>query len=326
MAGFPAPNILDPTQQKGREKRAYADFRRRLRAINAEIQERVVDQLQPREIAVNGLRAYLLNAEKVYIYELDYLQLRRIDETIAEIIQRIMMQRGEQYDNWFQAYTAEAYQQGAAYAQSSLAVQSAVYASAYSDIESVLFTPEYQRRIAVVTSRTFNSMEGFTDDLITTTRRILGDTIAQGKSPRYAAELLKGYLLDNKGDKEGAARRAASRAATIARTELGVSYRSAVMDESQRASESLGLVTKLLWVSALMATTRRSHADRHGRLYTRAEVAEFYSKNGNPINCRCSQVPTVVDENGDAFAKKIFEKMARQEERWMQSQGIRKAA
>ena len=322
MAGFPSPNILDPTQQKGREKRAYADFRRRLRAINVEIQERVVDQLQPREVAVNGLRAYLLNAERVYIYELDYLQLRRIDETIAEIIQRIMMQRGEQYDNWFQAYTAEAYQQGAAYAQSSLAVQSAVYASAYSDIESVLFTPEYQRRIAVVTSRTFNSMEKFSGDLITTTRQILGDTIAQGKSPRWAAQQLKGYLVDT----EGTQAKAASRAATIARTELGVSYRSAVMDESQRASESLGLVTKLLWVSALLSTTRRSHADRHGRLFTRAEVAEFYSKNGNAINCFCSQTPVVVDENGDAFAKKIFEKMAKQEERWMQSQGIKKAA
>lgn len=319
---FPSPNILDPTQQKGREKRAYADFRRRLRAINAEIQERVVDQLRPREIAVNGLRAYLLNAEKVYIYELDYLQLRRIDETIAEIIKRIMMQRGEQYDNWFQAYTAEAYQQGAAYVQSSLAVQSAVYASAYSNIEYVLFTPEYQRRIAVVTSRTFNSMEGFTDDLITTTRRILGDTIAQGKSPRWAAQQLKGYLVGT----EGTQAKAASRSATISRTELGVAYRSAVMDESQRSSESLGLVTKLLWVSALMATTRRSHADRHGKLYTRAEVVEFYSKSGNAINCRCSQVPTVVDENGSAFSKKILEKMAKQEERWMQSQGIKEKA
>lgn len=319
---FPSPNILDPTQQKGREKRAYADFRRMLRAINAEIQERVVDQLQPREIAVNGLRAYLLNAERVYIYELDYLQLRRIDETIAEIIQRIMMQRGEQYDNWFQAYTAEAYQQGAAYAQSSMAVQSAVYSSAYSNIESVLFTPEYQRRIAVVTSRTFNSMEKFSGDLITTTRQILGDTIAQGKSPRWAAQQLKGYLVDTEGDQK----KAASRAATIARTELGVAYRSAVMDESQRASESLGLVTKLLWVSALLSTTRRSHADRHGRLFTRAEVAEFYSKNGNAINCFCSQTPVVVDENGDAFAKKIFEKMAKQEERWMQSQGIKEKA
>lgn len=322
MAGFPAPNILDPTQQKGREKRSYADFRRRLRAINAEIQELVIDQLQPREIAVNGLRAYLLNAERVYIYELDYLQLRRIDETIAEIIQRIMMQRGEQYDNWFQAYTADAYQQGAAYAQSSLAVQSAVYASAYSNVDSVLFTPEYQRRIAVVTSRTFNSMEGFTDDLITTTRRILGDTIANGKSPRWAAQQLKGYLVDT----EGTQAKAASRAATIARTELGVAYRSAVMDESQRASESLGLVTKLLWVSALLSTTRLDHASRHGKTYTRAEVTDFYSKRGQAINCRCSQTPVVVDENGDAFAKKIFEKMAKQEERWMQSQEIKKAA
>ena len=323
---FPSPNILDPTQQKGREKRAYADFRRRLRAINTEIQERVVDQLRPLEIAVNGLRAYLLNAEKVYIYELDYLQLRRIDETIAEIIQRIMMQRGEHWDVWMQAYTAEAYQQGAAYAQSSLAVQSAVYASAYSDIESVLFTPEYQRRIAVVTSRTFNSMEKFSGDLITTTRQILGDTIAQGKSPRYAAELLKGYLLDDKGDKDGAARRAASRAATIARTELGVAYRSAVMDESQRASESLGLVTKLLWVSALMSTTRKTHGERHANLYTRAEVTEFYSKNANSINCMCSTTPTVVDDNGDAFVKKVISKMETQERRWMQSQGIKEKA
>ena len=86
--GFPAPNILDPTQQKGREKRAYADFRRRLRAINAEIQERVIDQLKPREIAVNGLRAYLLNAEKVYIYELDYLQLRWIISAMVSSIRR----------------------------------------------------------------------------------------------------------------------------------------------------------------------------------------------------------------------------------------------
>lgn len=310
---FPAPNILDPTQQKGREKRAYADFRRRLRAINAEIQERVIDQLQPREIAVNGLRAYLLNAEKVYIYELDYLQLRRIDETIAEIIQRIMMQRGEQYDNWFQAYTAEAYQQGAAYAQSSMAVQSAVYSSAYSNIESVLFTPEYQRRIAVVTSRTFNSMEGFTDDLITTTRRILGDTIAQGKSPRWAAQQLKGYLVDT----EGTQAKAASRAATIARTELGVAYRSAVMDESQRASESLGLVTKLLWVSALMATTRKTHGEKHSEILTREQVADFYSKNGNSINCRCSQSVVVVDEKGDAYAKRILDKMKKQEAAWV---------
>lgn len=313
MAGFPAPNILDPTQQKSREKRMYADFRRRLKAINSEIVSVVISNLNPKEVAVNGLRAYLLNSDAFYLYELDYLQLRRIDETISEIISRIMLGSGGAYDVWAQSYTAEAYQQGAAYAQSSLAVQSAVYSSAYGNIESVLFTPEYQRRIAVVTSRTFNSMEGFTDDLITTTRRILGDTIAQGKSPRYAAQQLKGYLVDT----EGTQAKAASRAATIARTELGVSYRSAVMDESQRASESLGLVTKLLWVSALMATTRKTHGEKHSEILTRAQVADFYSKNGNSINCRCSQSVVVVDEKGDAYAKRILDKMKKQEAAWV---------
>ena len=165
-------------------------------------------------------------------------------------------------------------------------------------------------------------MEGLTDDLITTTRRILGDTIAQGKSPRWAAQQLKGYLVDTEGDQK----KAASRAATIARTELGVAYRSAVMDESQRASESLGLVTKLLWVSALMATTRKTHGEKHGRLFTRAEVTDFYSKRGESVNCRCSQVPTVVDENGEAFVKKVISKMEAQESRWMQSQGIKEKA
>jgi uncharacterized protein with gpF-like domain len=98
------------------------------------------------------------------------------------------------------------------------------------------------------------------------------------------------------------------------------------MDESQRASESLGLVTKLLWVSALMNTTRKTHGEKHGRLFTRAEVTEFYSKRSESINCRCSQVPTVVDENGDAFAKKVISKMEAQERRWMHSQGIKDKA
>lgn len=75
-----------------------------------------------------------------------------------------------------------------------------------------------------------------------------------------------------------------------------------------------------------MSTTRKNHASRHGRLYTRAEVTEFYSKNGNAISCRCSQVPTVVDENGEAFVKKVISKMEAQESRWMQSQGIKEKA
>lgn len=321
MAGLPAPNILDPTQQAGREKRAYADFRRRLKAIYAEINERVISQLKPREIALNGARSYILNRDTFYYYELDRGQLDNLDAIIAEIIDRIMMQRKGQYEVWMEEYTAQAYQQGTGYAWASLGVQSEIYSRAYSDLAYVLMTPEYRNRIVFVTSRTFNDMQGFTDELTATTRRILGDTIANGESPREAARKLKCYLVDT----EGTQKKAASRAATIARTELGVAYRSAVMDESMRTSQALDLVTKLMWVSALMSTTRKSHGDRHGKLYTRAEVAEFYSRDGNAIRCRCSQIAVIVDEKGEAFSKAIFAKMEKQRERWEENQA-KKAA
>jgi len=316
MAAFPVPSIIDPTQQAGREKRAYADFRRRLKAIYTEINERVISQLKPREIALNGARSYILNRDTFYYYELDRGRLDNLDAIIAEIIDRIMMQRKGQYEVWMEEYTAQAYQQGTGYAWASLGVQSEIYSRAYSDIAYVLMTPEYRNRIGIVTSRTFNDMEGFTDELTATTRRILGDTIANGESPREAARKLKGYLVDT----EGTQKKAASRAATIARTELGVAYRSAVMDESMRTSQALGLVTKLMWVSALLATTRFSHAERHGKLYTREEVAEFYSKDGNAIRCHCAQTPVIVDASGEAFSKKIFTKMEAQKERWEATQ------
>lgn len=321
MAGFPTPNIIDPTQQAGREKRAYADFRRRLKAIYAEINERVIGALNPREVALNGARSYILNRDTFYYYELDRAQLDNLDAIIAEIIDRIMMQRKGQHEVWMEAYTAEAYQQGTGYAWASLGVQSEIYSRAYSDLAYVLMTPEYRNRIGIVTSRTFNDMQGFTDELTTTARRILGDTIANGESPRVAARKLKGYLVDT----EGTQKKAASRAATIARTELGVAYRSAVMDESMRTSEALGLQTKMMWVSALMSTTRKTHGEKHGRIYTRQQVADFYSVDGNAINCRCSQVPTIVDANGDMFAKKILDKMEKQKERWEETQS-KKAA
>ena len=41
----------------------------------------------------------------------------------------------------------------------------------------------------------------------------------------------------------------------------------------------------MLWASALKPTTRASHARRHGRVYTIDEVRDFYSRDGNAINC-----------------------------------------
>jgi len=102
---------------------------------------------------------------------------------------------------------------------------------------------------------------------------------------------------------------------------MGVSFRSAVMDESAQAARQFELKMKMLWVSALMATTRKSHAERHGQLYTTKEVQDFYSVQGNSINCRCATVPSVVNEKGEALAKNLIAKMQKQEEAWIAAGG-----
>jgi SPP1 gp7 family putative phage head morphogenesis protein len=153
-------------------------------------------------------------------------------------------------------------------------------------------------------------MRGFTDDVTKRARFILGETIARGKSPKWAVSQLS-EAID--GEKK--------RALRIARTEMGVAFRSAVMDESAQAASQFELKMKMLWVSALMATTRKSHAERHGQLYTIKEVQDFYSVQGNSINCRCSQVSTVVNEKGEALAKNLIAKMQKQEEAWIAAGG-----
>jgi SPP1 gp7 family putative phage head morphogenesis protein len=303
-------SIKDPTFQAGRIVKAYGEFKRRLTRIKKEVTS-VYESLKPIETASNT-RSYFLNAEKTYLYEIDLNEILRLNETIDALIEKIMMDDNNQPgDNWFfTGYTEAAYQQGTGYAHAFISQQADSYARTYQNLQQVLFSQPYQRRIGIVSARTFNEMRGFTDDVTKRARFILGETIARGKSPKWAVSQLS-EAID--GDKK--------RALRIARTEMGVAFRSAVMDESAQAARQFELKMKMLWVSALMATTRKSHAERHGQLYTIKEVQDFYSVRGNSVNCRCSQVSTVVNEKGEALAKNLIAKMQKQEEAWIAAGG-----
>lgn len=303
-------SIKDPTFQAGRIVKAYGEFKRRLNRIKKEVTA-VYESLKPIETASNT-HSYFLNAEKTYLYEIDLKEIIRLNETIDALIEKIMMDDNNQPgDNWFfTGYTEAAYEQGTGYAQAFISQQADSYARTYQNLQQILFSQPYQRRIGIVSARTFNEMRGFTDDVTKQARFILGETIARGKSPKWAVSQLT-EAID--GDKK--------RALRIARTEMGVAFRSAVMDESAQATRQFELKMKMLWVSALMATTRKSHAERHGNLYTIKEVQDFYSVQGNSINCRCSQVSTVVNEKGEALAKNLIAKMQKQEEAWIAAGG-----
>lgn len=73
---------------------------------------------------------------------------------------------------------------------------------------------------------------------------------------------------------------------------------------------------KLMHFSALSSTTRKSHAERHGKLYTAEEVIAFWNDPANRVGCKCSIISVLVDSQGNAIssglmlrAKSIYDKM-----------------
>ena len=301
--------------QAGRIVKCYAEFKRRITLAHRETLAFYAAHLKPLE-QVSNTRSYYLNAEKTYLYEIDLNELLNLETTLDKLIENILIGDSEQpQDNWmFTGYTEAAYQQGTGYAHEFIRQQADTYARTYQNLQQVLFSQPYQRRIGIVSARTFNEMKGFTDDVTKRARFILGETIARGYSPKWAAKQLTDAL---EGDKK--------RALRIARTEMGVAFRSAVMDESAQAARQFDLKMKMLWVSALMATTRRDHGSRHGNLYTQQQVTDFYAEKGQSINCRCSQVPTVVNAKGEAMVTALIAKMEKQEKAWMEAGGGVKA-
>ncbi|EJO9495211.1 minor capsid protein, partial [Cronobacter sakazakii] len=170
----------------------------------------------------------------------------------------------------------------------------------------------YQSRLILVRAREFEEMKGLSNQIKADLSRVLTDGIGRGLNPREVARNITAQTDIER-----------SRANRIARTEITTALRRARWDEHDQARNDLGLNVMLLHMSALSPTTRRTHALRHGHLYTSDEVREWYSINGNAINCKCTQVTVLVDEKGVPLNSSVID-IAKKE--FAQTWGKRMAA
>ncbi|MCY1452890.1 phage head morphogenesis protein, SPP1 gp7 family [compost metagenome] len=100
-----------------------------------------------------------------------------------------------------------------------------------------------------------------------------------------------------------------SRAERIARTEINNGLRQAKMAEDQDAVDRLGIQQKQMHISALSPSTRDTHAARNGRLFTIQEQKEWWAQTPNSINCKCSTVSVLVDDDGNPLNPKTVERV-----------------
>ena len=242
-----------------------------------------------------------LKVNAFYEFLVDVTQITRL----LQIIQQTIANGGGSIE--IQEAVRGSYREGVARAVDNLAGLDTSYPRS-----SLMRLGEQQvlRRATLVGSRAFEQMKGFSHDTAADLSRVLFEAIQNGETPRSVARRIRKRFAVSK-----------VRAERIARTEITMAQRRARWDEARDAEEKFGIKTKILHNSAMIpGRTRRSHAIRHGRLYTREEEALWYTINGNAINCLCSQTEVTVDKNGDPlFGDKLMERMVKQRDAFLKS-------
>lgn len=282
----------DPTGVEPLVGTCEKDLSKRLDAVKRYFVKQITDIPYKRlESAGMAFNAY-------YAYEISEAELVRVYAGLDDVINEYIMETVQENSWFYTRYIEPAMRAGAAAAYFNIAGQIKEYSLITPTLSEFLVSERYRRRVALVKSRQFELMKGLAGDMKNDLARILAEGIGRGLNPRDVAKTISDQM-----DIEQ------YRANRIAQTEITGALRRARWDENEHAEDRLGIRFMELHLSALKPTTRASHAERHGKLYTTEEVRKWYSEGANAINCYCSQTAVAVDESGaiisEALAKRI---------------------
>ncbi|EJA3109416.1 minor capsid protein [Cronobacter sakazakii] len=309
-------NKADPTQSYRPVNRMFRDIENRYYQIKLALKQLLDAYLVGRERSGNSLYGYILARDGskpdtlyqvnagTFIYDMSPQQLSDLLLRIETILDDYLLEGGSN-NLWALQYVSGEYQRGTLQAFTNLSAQSAVYEQS-TTLQQLLSSPAYQNQVAAAYISTYSEWRGITDAARADLSNIVADAIGRGVNPRETASLISKRLDVSM-----------SRAKTIAQTEQVGALRQAQWSEAEWSKERLGLNTALLWISALKSTTRPWHAARHGKTFITEEVEAFYAQNGNRYNCYCSQIPVLLNDDGNLFNKGLTEKLEEERKRWV---------
>ena len=327
--------LHDPNGAKVSRLRAACikDMGRRIKAAGKECVDEITRFLdshlagttQTNDFNINTENpAIVLNRTK-YIYQVDVTEMSQIDLLISRIVNRWVM---DGQGLWSPLLYLNNFIESSFYAGMSDSLQSiqnistaAVVGQDISmevralDVEQLLMTPAYRRPMELLSARTFNDMQGLSNDMISDLRFILAKSVADGISAKDVSKQIRNKLWPDKGGYK-------FRAERIARTEINNAYASAYLETSRDLGKNVfdkgGFDVRVMHLSALTATTRRDHAARHGGIFTQDEQQDWWSEGANRINCMCSVTSVLVDkETGKPLQMRLHQKAIEQGGKWL---------
>lgn len=252
------------------------------------------------------VRLYQVNAGK-FIYDMSAQELADLLEAVQGILDDYLLDGGEQ-NLWAMDYVVAEAQRGTLEAFNNLSQQSQVYAS-QTTLQQLLSSPGYLNQISVARLTTFSDWKVISDTARGDLTNIITDAVARGVNPRETASVISKRLDVSM-----------SKAKNIAQTEQVGALREAQWNETDWASERLGLNTGLLHLSALKPTTRTTHAFWHGKVRTVQEVRDWYAVDGNKYHCYCSQIPVLLNDDGSIFNEGLADKLAKERKQWTKAE------
>lgn len=288
----PAYPILptDPRDPEGTDKLvngANREFKKRINEC-VKLYVNAIDTFPRQVIQVNAER---------YVYQLDQGVLKSLLDNIGWLVDEIMQEGGEPNLWFWTGFVKPAYERGTAKTIRNIARQSPAYRAERATLSDVITLEPYQRRLILLRAREFEEMKHLTSTIKADMARLLTDGMARGKNPLAIAR----NLQEQTGIEQ-------FRADRIARTEINTALRRARWDEYEDAQQAYGLNMKLMHISALSPTTRRTHAARHGNLYTVEQSRDWFAQGSTSINCKCSTVEVMVDNDGKPLVPTIEER------------------
>ncbi|MGC0826659.1 phage minor head protein [Pantoea agglomerans] len=302
-------NKADPTQSARPVNRMFRDIENRYYQIKVALKklfdERLAGQQRAsntQSYAVYGNVIYQVNAG-TYIYDMSAPQLADLLQRVQLILDDYLLEGGSN-SLWALQYVAAEYERGTHQAFTNLSVQSPIYEQ-QTTLQQLLSSAAYQNQVAAAYVSTYSDWLLESDRARGDLANVISDAIGRGINPRETASIVSKRLDVSM-----------SKAKTIAQTEQVGALREAQWNETDWASERLGLNTGLLHLSALKPTTRQTHAFWHGKVRTVQEVRDWYAVDGNKYHCYCSQIPALLNDDGSIFNEGLADKLAKERKQW----------
>jgi hypothetical protein len=279
-----------------------------LRKAIAEINNRYAGLLADVQGVFDRIPVYAINdvSDRV-LYGLTPEQLQSISlELVAAYERWLAAGRDPAYSFWYSAYVEEAAQLGTAQSIVNLSAISPAYAATRT-IESVIYSTPYKTRLGMAQIRSLEHWQGLAAQQKADLAQIIGRAVVDGKNPKAVRTEIMERLEVSR-----------SRAASYSQSDITDTLRQARWAEADYASTELNLNIGILWTSVLKPTTRQSHAAKHGKVLTTAEVKAFYSVNGNRYNCFCGNTECLLDkDNRPILTEKLKLAMSKEKQEWL---------